>query len=503
MRTLLITVILALYLIVWWLFPAMPYFDLPNHVTRCYLIGEVLKQSELGQLFTFDFHFMPYILGDLLLAGILQFTSIEVGGVLWVTLAFISMPIGVWFYLRTLESTKHQQAFAFLISTYLATSAFFLFGYNNFCISIGLTFIALGCIEIFIARLERSEKIGALLALCSLFLAVSGCYLMHLAGYFFCAIITAVVLLCRLLSRKLSFLRAVLAGLPFLAIALYHIATQTGHASTRAELWELRPFIKKFPAFGSAFIRFDYPIDIALFILFFSSLAYLIFAGRESLAIREARLKAYESVAILLTLFVTYFLLPVGSGTIYEIDVRALPYISVFGVILALQIGKDEVRRRRIFLQLGIFLSLANWAYIAYRLKPHNDYLVGFNQALMQIPEKKTVLPIATLPDEGRIGIGVNAGTLYTPLRHGVTPYIFSENNKGEPFTYFSYKHEIYEPFFFWYIRNLDKDVQWDEVQKTYDFIVITKPFDRTRIGLQNLKTYFENPQAIVLEIAK
>ena len=503
MRTLLITVILALYLIVWWLFPAMPYFDLPNHVTRCYLIGEVLKQSELGQLFTFDFHFMPYILGDLLLAGILQFTSIEVGGVLWVTLAFISLPIGVWFYLRALESTKHQQAFAFLLSTYLSTSAFFLFGYNNFCISIGLTFIALGCLEIFLVRLERREFISALLALCLLFLSLFSCYLMHLAGYFFCAIIAAVLLLSRLLSKRLPFFHTVLAGLPFLAIALYHVATQTGHSSTRTELWELRPLLKKFPAFGSAFIRFDYPIDIFLFSIFAGLIVLLLISGLKNLSTKETRLRAYEHVAILLALLVTYFALPVGSGTLFEIDVRALPFISICGMFLALHLGKDGVRKQRFFLYFAIFLSLSNLAYIVYRLKPHNDFLSGYNQALMQIPVKQTVLPISTIPDEGRYGIGVNAGTIYTLLRHGLTPYIFSGNNKGEPFTYFNYRNEPYEPFGFWYIRNLDKDVQWDEVQKTYDYIVITKPYDRSRIGLTNLKTYFENPQAVVFQVAK
>ena len=201
---------------------------------------------------------------------------------------------------------------------------------------------------------------------------------------------------------------------------------------------------------------------------------------------------------------------------VYDVDGRALPYLFAFLTLFALRVGERwgiagangtevtgsgrhyPVRLNTAFATwIATGLAIANFAYVLTELSRHNSYLLKINDAVRKIPAHQFVLPITTTPEQGRIQTGLHNGALYTAWGEGITPYIFN-SALGEPVTFFHYKSILYHPFQFWYARNMPVD--WSKVESTYQYVVITKPFDSRRIQLPHAVNYFENSAAVVLK---
>jgi hypothetical protein len=70
------------------------------------------------------------------------------------------------------------------------------------------------------------------------------------------------------------------------------------------------------------------------------------------------------------------------------------------------------------------------------------------------------------------------------------------------PMSYFNYRgRRPYSPSVFWYYRGDDK-VDWNKVSVDYDYILIAKPFDPSRI-MDKVALEAENASGALLRIVK
>jgi hypothetical protein len=108
-------------------------------------------------------------------------------------------------------------------------------------------------------------------------------------------------------------------------------------------------------------------------------------------------------------------------------------------------------------------------------------------------------LPVNTKHLEGAVRPFLHVDSFLVIDRHGLSPYLFSGNG-GYPMKYFRYAHWPYAPDDDWY--NSNGAVDWRQVGCSYDYLLVTKPYDPNRIGLSTT-ALAENASAVLLRVAK
>ena len=138
-----------------------------------------------------------------------------------------------------------------------------------------------------------------------------------------------------------------------------------------------------------------------------------------------------------------------------------------------------------------------------------------YRALLTALPQHSRVLPIYTAHKQGGVAPFLHAGAYIVIDRAGFIPYLFSAD-RGDPMMYFRYLQRPYAPHEEWYRRQdptftpsdpsgapPDQDVEsvdWTQVASDYQYLIISKPFDRSRI-LVGGRTVAENEVAAVLSI--
>jgi hypothetical protein len=90
--------------------------------------------------------------------------------------------------------------------------------------------------------------------------------------------------------------------------------------------------------------------------------------------------------------------------------------------------------------------------------------------------------------------------------RGALDPYLFS-GNFGDPMSYFRYRNLPYAPDFQWYRAQMqglkqDSEVDWNRVACSYDYILITMPYDTAFIRVPTDKVA-SNDAAALLAVDK
>lgn len=496
MRAFLTLLTCLLYAILFWQLQGLPFQDLPNHLSRSFLIGQLLFQSSAPSYFHFEWMFCPYLLGDLVLAFLLQWTPLEVAGKIWILACLFFPVVSLYVYLRAKAVDSIGRSIVLLCSLYLFTNWFWLSAYTNYCLGIGGLFLTLSAWET--CQSPHGKRLVQLCSSVGFVVGLIACYLMHLSAFLFCSVIIFSQTCWRWATKQLSFGQAMIRLIPSGVLGGTHLANQVSGPS-EVVVW--RTAWDKVCALGVAFLRFDYPLDFAFFFAFSVLVVYIRFQHSTELPSQQRQVfinnNRRELLVILFFLFLTYCALPREVGTAQDIDIRVVPLLFVFAILLVLPQVSMSVIAARISIGVSLVLAIGNVLYLYAELKPHSDFLVSYHAALKQIPTHQTLLPISTRPDDGRIQTSLHAGTLYNAIGQGVTPYIFSKNVSGKQIAYFSYQHDLYTPYQFWYLRNMEVD--WSAVADTYDYLLLTKPFDISRLGGLKYKEVFSNKAVTIL----
>lgn len=487
-------VILAGHIVLFLSLPAAPLLDLPNHLVRSWAIGEQLAGRPSP--FIFEFMFMPYVLGDLLLASALSFFSWHTVETLWMVACYISMPIGVWFYCRSLRLEAGIADTALVFSAYASANWFFLSGFANFCLSIGLVFSAAAAWEC----LSKAAGVRKMLLYVVCLVLVLLCYLLHLAAFVFAGAIVAGSTLSRVLGRRQTILSAFGSGAIFVAVLVLHLCIQQD-APDISSPWQHRGLLQKPLAIGSMYVRYNARVDAVLLLAIFGGLLVLaLWPSRQERQLNLSGLR--EVLMILATLTLVYLVLPVKADPAYGVDSRALPYMSIAGLLALLLLvqshGAARLKRAR---KLVFGVSLVSLVYLVPFMRAHANFVSELDDAWQQIPIGQSVLPVATVPDIGRVQPALHRAELYTIERGGFVPYVFSFDTAGGQIRYFRYEQTYpYAPDIKWYLRR--EEIRWSEVALIYSYLFITKPYQEERLSELNFDLVYENDAAAVLKLS-
>src|SRR5271170_5459036 len=110
-----------------------PLQDLPNHLTRAHIIGDLLfnQGAVYGKYFSVDPTFTPYFAGDFILSLLDKWFGTEGASRLWITASVLVLPWSVWFALRSLRASPMGAVTGAILSIYVSTDWFFTMGFLN------------------------------------------------------------------------------------------------------------------------------------------------------------------------------------------------------------------------------------------------------------------------------------------------------------------------------------------------------------------------------------
>jgi hypothetical protein len=252
------------------------------------------------------------------------------------------------------------------------------------------------------------------------------------------------------------------------------------------------------------FYRYSRRIDWMLLLGFAGCLVLLVGQPRQQ---RTPRASLVE-IAILCGVFLAmYLILPVGKGGIYFIDVRPLAFVPLLIIVASLLVADGnrafQSPAGAVVLSIAALLSLANLVYLAKHLNQDDRWMEGYRRVVAQVPRGSHVMLIDTLTrDRHVLNPFLHAGEYIVIDRAGITPDVFSLNG-GNPVKYFRYLNRPYVPESEdpWYRAWPKVPVDWAAVACDYQYLLITRPFDPTRIGVATTIAA-QNENAVLLGIA-
>jgi hypothetical protein len=499
-RSLFALVVLAYIAVILWCSP-LPLQDYPNHLARAFVMADLLFRhgAEFGQSYRFHFLLMPYLAGDLLLTPLVYLAGVKAAAAIWAILVFLSLPAAVYAYLRAMRASTEVTLLMLFISLYLSTDTFFMMGFFEFKLSIALTLVALALVE-----LLRQQWSGARFGLFAALIVLT--YLTHLAAIAFIAAALGVSALWRIVLGKSRIDREIYLFIPIICVLAWHLIEvvtyrQPGDLVAQESSW------------GTAAVKVDrLPWDLVRyhtkgdFAVMATLLAFLLlclggrrFWGREGIV----TLQVLEPLGYAVLFLGLYVMLPSTQIEASYIDVRALALAPFFAVLGLLNLPPSTAPRASRLSAPALCLAAAvasiNVGYLLFHFQKLSTWLPEYRAIIGRIPANSTVLPVYTEIKTGNVRLHLHVASFAVIDRHVLIPYLFSGDN-GDPMKYFRYVHLPPAPDELWYTARWDGTVDWAQVARQYQYLLITKPFTADRIRIKT-HTVAENDAAALLAV--
>lgn len=489
------------YLAVFVWFSPLPLQDYPNHLARAFVMSDLLFRhgAEFGQSFRFHLLLTPYLSGDLLLTPLVYLIGVKATAVTWAILTFLSLPAAAYVYLRAMRASTEVMLLMLFISLYLSTDTFFVMGFFEFKLSIALTLVVLAVVE-----LLRQQWSGVRFGMYAALLVLT--YLTHLAAIAFIAAVLGVSALWRVILGKSRIDREIYLFIPIIGVLAWHVVEaftyrQPGDLVAQATSWGTVG--KKIFNVSWDVVRYHRTRD---FIVVGTLLAFLLLYlnsrrlwGREGIATPTV----LEPLAYAVLFIGLYIVLPYEQTEAAYVDVRAMalaPFFLVLGLLnLPPSTAPWAARLKAPAICLAAVLACVNLCYLALYFHEQSDWLPQYRSIVARIPANSTVLPIFTEKKTGNVLMHLHAASYAVIDRHALIPYLFSGDN-GSPMKYFRYVHRPMAPSELWYRSRWDSTVDWPQVSRDYQYLLITKPFDADRIRIKT-RTVAENDTAALLAV--
>jgi len=479
--------------------------DTSNHLVRAYIMADLIFHHGAGFGAQFEYHFLavPYVLPDLLLTAAVDVLGPKIALASWTVLTFLSVPAALLLYFRVTLGTKgralfedERALFLLLCALYLSTDFFFVVGFFAFNLGLACVIVILTLIE-----LLRRRWSNGLFALYGGLVVTA--YLIHLSTLVFLATIVAVSALLRLWSRSSSLRHELFLFAPIVVMLAWHFGVAEHYrrpTDLAGEVYRwgtLHGKMLRMPI--SNFLRYRGRLDPILWFLYVASLLMLI----RSRAWRDtfASPRVIESLALATAFFGMYFALPASYSEASYVDIRALAPATLFILLACLHLPRVEPRpessRRApsLAVALAFVLSILNLAYLGEHFMELSSWSTKYRALFAAIPRGAHVLPVYTVPTIWKY---MDPSPITVIDRQASVPYLFSANT-GAPMTYFRYVDPPYKPADDWYTSGPPL-VDWRQIACTYQYILVTRPFDLRRIRVAT-NTIAENSSAALLAI--
>jgi hypothetical protein len=491
--------VLAYIAVLLWFSPLLLQ-DYPNHLARAQILADLLFRhgAEFGQSFRFHLLLTPYISGDLVLSSLVQVAGFKAAAAIWAILTFLSLPAAVYAYLRTRGASTEVTLLVLFISLYLSTDTFFVMGFFEFKLSIALVLVALAMVELLRQRWSgvRFGMFAALIVLT---------YLTHLAAIAFIAAAIGASAVWRVGLRKSRIDREIYLFIPIVCVLVWHLVEavtyrQPGDLAGQQNYWGT--VASKVARLSWDLVRYHRKRDSVVIATFLILLFYM---GSRRIWRREGMVtpQVLEPLGYAVLFVGLYIVLPFEQTEASYIDVRALvlvPFFVVLGLLsLPPSTAPSTSRLNAPAICLAAAAACVNLGYLAFHFQKESVWLAQYRAIVADIPANSTVLPVSTERKTGNLLRHLHAASFAVIDRHALIPYLFSGDN-GSPMKYFRYVHKPYGPDEIWYQSRWDRLVDWLQVSRQCQYLLITKPFDADRIRIST-RTVAENDAAALLAV--
>jgi hypothetical protein len=441
---------------------AAPFGDLPSHLVRSDIVWKAFANlpSDPESPFLVDFPLRSYLLGDLMLGGLVQLFGWGAGGAVWSTGAFILVPLSVFAIASKLGLARRGSIIAALFSTYPATSQFFVLGFHHFQIAAALLILGFAVVGDALSGRKTS------LAWIGYWVLIVVSYFIHPAPFIFGGVVALLLGCYGLWKCRKEFLpRLATLWLPFAALSTLHFVVIGSNES----LVSWGSVGDKLLRLGSLSVRYELSVEIAL-------LACLVAIGLWSLLKRPSSPAVHESNLwkLLLTLLIIYFALPRETTTGFEVDSRALFFVQI--VMILIVAGRVDTWRTGLPLLLLVCVLAANLGLVGANLYRNNRWNLQYLELLAKLPPQSRFLPVETGPWPRPGNFMAHTPELAWFVNRSVSPYLFSRTN-ANPQVYFDYRDPTQAPVRTWYRR--EGPITWSTFPG-YSHVVVTRPVDLT-----------------------
>jgi hypothetical protein len=472
--------------------------DFPNHLTRAMVMDDLLFHHgvQFGQYFQFHFLFTSYLLGDLLLTGVVSLFGVTAAAIIWPIVTFLSLPASLFAYLRARQTSAYDTVLMLLISLYLSTDTFFIKGFTEFRLSIAFVLVAMALVEVLRRRWSVVSFAGYALVVVST-------YLVHLAAVAFIAVAVGASGLWRIVLRKSRFDREALLMSPVVAVLGWHVLA-AAHYRQPEDMEQGTP---RWATLGGKlsgvlwdFVRYN-PHPDYLLLAIFAAFVWSCLARRDWDRRAILTPRVLEPLGYAVLFLAMYFALPSVEVEASYIDVRALALVPLFLVLGLLNLPPRTAtvvaKPSDAAICLAAAVAFANLAYLGAHFRRNSVWLAQYRAVVANIPERSVVLPVYTLGLQHFVHLHVASFAVMD--RHAQIPYLFS-GDRGAPMKYFRYVSRPYAPDELWYHARQDSDVDWAQVRKVYRYLLVMKPFDASRIPVDT-RTVAESDAAALLAL--
>ena len=475
--------LLALYVAFGLCLGGAPMQDLPDHLMRAHVMGDLLfnRGVEFGELFAVKLDFSPYVGGDLLLASLDRAIGTAWAGRVWIAALIGLLPLSVGFALRRLGASAVAASTAGLLALYVATDHFFILGFANYLLGVTCAFFTYG----WFCTAARTSRAGAYVALALLFLL---CYAVHLTALIFISVITAASAAFWVLTGKVSWKRAAAllaapvllvvvqlvtaAGMDLIGQAAHIVSAALHPGAGAASGWRA---ISKIVGLAFPAERFNLAADAVLFALLIATAIFpMLLAWPRALG------ASAEPLLIGCALVLLYLVTPHTLGGVWYVGVRPLQYALLFLIIAGVRSAELHPGVQRAQFALALIVALVNLVYLSVYMLPANAAMERYQALTASIPRGTTVLPIDTLPVHYYRPF-LHAGAYATLNAHARTPYLFAADNTPQMY-YFQYRGRPYAPDENWYSANAS--VPWDRLMREYQYVLVTVPWAAQKIPI-------------------
>lgn len=510
------------YLIFFSSMSCFPFMDLPNHLTRAFIISDLnfKPDSLFHSLFEFVWFYVPYLMQDLVLGSMMRQYGVTFAGIILLTFSVLGPWLAGLYAGKALGLPAERLLILSGFLLYLSTNWFVLSGFTAYSLGFMFSLLAIGNWIYFlrqtawIENLTQKKSLPLAYSFFALYVLSSVlAYCFNLAPFFFLALSVPFLALCyfiislfRGFTTKSFFLFA-LSLLPFLCISLWHLsASASFNGSLKPIVY--RPLLQKLLSLATPFYRFNLSIDLIflfLLLMVFFTLHRLKqvdtrdFANAEGFGIRNNQL--YLLLSVFLT--VVWLCLPVGAGTgLWDIDNRAIPFMAFFSFIWIL--GRPAPRTlsgpMRSSITIVSLLALLNLAYLYYYFAPLNQQACNYQEFIETLPEKSVVLPVNTRNPVGRVNALQHQGSFYVLKKQGLIPYLFFGSVQTQ-FSYFNYRLPLPAPSEFWYERDLPVD--WSLIAEHYDYVLANGEMNQDRYPNDLLSPIARSEGGVLYQVKK
>ncbi len=415
-----------------------PLIDYPNHLARAFVLAHLKGPAfRFQQFYAADWNFYPYLTMDVILVGLQRFVPIGLAGRIFLSLCVLAVPPAAWFFIRQANPGHDNLAlWSLLICNNIY---FFLYGFLNLQLSLGICFLALGLWLRYLAR-------PRMVLWCLLLLVITALYFTHLLGFGVAGlVVTAYALLARRQIREI-----LLSWLLFLPGALFYLHSMVSVRSS----WPLVFRSAEGKAFGLLAVMLGYSPPLDLLTLLALGCCFFGAWWRNP----DFRWN-YRWLGVAGALFALYWVFPAAYGAGLNSDKRLLPFLFLLTLAVA-KVGP----RGRLLAPVAVLLFVVRTANVEGNFVSMQPHLTGLARSFSVISDNARVLPIveckrgSPLPEDHFWAYGV--------IRRGwFSPYMFHDRGV-QPFRI---RLQAYTPpgFTFIYLKSPD----WARVREDYDYV--------------------------------